>query len=143
MFVNSSGHLGTLTSSARFKDDIKLMGTASEAILALRPVSFCYKKKIDPQGVPEFGLIAEEVEKINPALVIRDPQGRPYTVRYEQVNAMLLNELLKEHRKVEHLERQSSAYCRSRKSECATLGEQRGRENGGEQSVGGPDFDRL
>jgi hypothetical protein len=101
VFVNSNGHLGTTTSSARFKDEIKPMGNTSEAILALRPVSFRYKKEIDPQGIPEFGLIAEEVEKVNPALVIRDPEGRPYTVRYEQINAMLLNEFLKEHHKVE------------------------------------------
>ena len=103
VFVNSSGHLGTLTSSARFKDEIKPMGNASEAILALRPVSFRYKKDSDPQGIPEFGLLAEEVEKVNPALLIRDPEGRPYTVRYEQVNAMLLNEFLKEHRTVNDL----------------------------------------
>jgi hypothetical protein len=90
-----------MTSSARFKDEIKPMGNASEAILALRPVSFRYKKEIDPQGIPEFGLVAEEVEKVNPDLVIRDPEGRPYTVRYEQVNAMLLNEFLKEHRTVQ------------------------------------------
>jgi len=79
------------------------MGNASEVILALRPVSFRYKKEIDPQGIPEFGLVAEEVEKVNSALVIRDPEGRPYTVRYEQVNAMLLNEFLKEHRTVDEL----------------------------------------
>ena len=101
VFVNSNGHLGTTTSSARFKDDIRPMGNASEAILALRPVSFRYKKEIDPQGIPEFGLVAEEVEKVNPDLVIRDPEGKPYTVRYEQVNAMLLNEFLKEHKTVE------------------------------------------
>jgi hypothetical protein len=101
VFVNSNGHLGTTTSSARFKDEIKPMGNASEAILALRPVSFRYKKEIDPQGIPEFGLIAEEVEKVNPALVIRDPEGKPYTVRYEQINAMLLNEFLKSHHKME------------------------------------------
>jgi hypothetical protein len=92
-----------VTSSARFKDEINPMGNASEAILALRPVSFRYKKDIDPQGIPEFGLVAEEVEKVNPALVIRDLEGRPYTVRYEQVNAMLLNEFLKEHRTVNEL----------------------------------------
>jgi hypothetical protein len=109
VFINSAGHLGTLTSSARFKDDIQPMGDASEAILALRPVSFRYKKDIDPQGIPEFGLVAEEVEKVNPALIIRDPEGRPYTVRYEQVNAMLLNEFLKEHRKVEQLQKQVEA----------------------------------
>ena len=100
VFVNSSGHLGTLTSSARFKDEIKSMGNASEAILALRPVSFRYKKEIDPQGIAEFGLVAEEVEKVNPDLIIRDPEGKPYAVRYEAINAMLLNEFLKEHRKV-------------------------------------------
>jgi Chaperone of endosialidase len=77
------------------------MGKASEAILALKPVSFRYKKEIDPQGIPEFGLIAEEVEKVNPYLIIRDREGKPQTVRYEQVNAMLLNEFLKEHRKNE------------------------------------------
>ncbi len=101
VFVNSNGKLGTGTSSARFKDQIKPMEKASEAILALRPVSFRYKKEIDPQSIPQFGLVAEEVEKVNPDLVIRDPEGRPYTVRYEQINAMLLNEFLKEHRKVE------------------------------------------
>ena len=74
------------------------MGKASEVILALKPVSFRYKKEIDPQGIPEFGLIAEEVEKINPDLIIRDREGKPQTVRYEQINAMLLNEFLKEHR---------------------------------------------
>ncbi len=77
------------------------MGKASEAILALKPVSFRYKKEIDPQGIPEFGLIAEEVEKVNPDLIIRDKKGKPYTVRYEQINAMLLNEFLKEHRKAQ------------------------------------------
>src|SRR6266542_4351089 len=101
VFVNSNGKLGTLTSSARFKDEIKPMDTASEAILALRPVSFRYKKEIDPQCIPQFGLVAEEVEKVNPDLVLRDAEGKPYTVRYEQINAMLLNEFLKEHRKVE------------------------------------------
>ena len=93
-----------MTSSARFKDEIKPMGNASEAILALKPVSFRYKKEIDSQGIPEFGLVAEEVEKINPDLIIRDPEGKPYTVRYEAINAMLLNEFLKEHRKVEQQE---------------------------------------
>jgi hypothetical protein len=90
-----------MTSSARFKEAIKPMDKASEAILALRPVSFRYKKEIDPQGIREFGLIAEEVEKVNPDLVVRDKDRKPYSVRYEQVNAMLLNEFLKEHRKVE------------------------------------------
>jgi hypothetical protein len=102
--VGEGGKLGTLTSSARFKDEIKPMDKASEAILALKPVSFRYKKEVDPQRIAQFGLVAEDVEKINPDLVIRDAQGRPQTVRYEQVNAMLLNEFLKEHRKVEKLE---------------------------------------
>ena len=77
------------------------MGKASEAILVLKPVSFRYKKEIDPQGIPEFGLIAEEVEKVNPDLIIRDREDKPQTVRYEHVNAMLLNEFLKAHRKME------------------------------------------
>jgi trimeric autotransporter adhesin len=104
VFVNSSGKLGTSTSSARFKQDIKPMGQASEAILELKPVSFRYKQEIDPQRIPQFGLVAEDVEKVNPDLVVRDKEGKPYTVRYEQVNAMLLNEFLKEHRRVETLE---------------------------------------
>ena len=103
VIVNTNGHLGTTTSSARFKDAIKRMDRASEAILALKPVTFHYKKELDPDGIPQFGLVAEEVEKVNPALVARDDQGKPYTVRYEAVNAMLLNEFLKEHRKVEQL----------------------------------------
>ena len=102
--VGEAGKLGTMPSSARFKDEIKPMDKASEVILALRPVSFRYKKEVDPQRVAQFGLVAEDVEKINPDLVIRDAQGRPQTVRYEQVNAMLLNEFLKEHRKNEQQE---------------------------------------
>src|SRR5436853_3261429 len=76
------------------------MDKASEAILALEPVTFRYKHDVDPDGIPQFGLVAEEVEKVNPDLVARDDQGKPYTVRYEAVNAMLLNEFLKAHRKV-------------------------------------------
>ena len=102
--VGSDGHLGTLVSSARFKDDIKPMDKASESILALKPVTFHYKKELDPKGTPQFGLVAEQVEKIDPHLVARDAQGKPYTVRYDAVNAMLLNEFLKEHRKVEDQE---------------------------------------
>ena len=82
------------------------MDKASEALLALKPVTFCYKKEIDPKRTEQFGLVAEEVEKVNPALITRDRDGKPYTVRYEAVNAMLLNEFLKEHRKVEELEKQ-------------------------------------
>ena len=86
----------------RFKKDIAIMGQASEGILSLRPVRFHYKKDIT--GTPQFGLIAEEVAKVNPALVLPDKEGKPYTVRYDAVNAMLLNEFLKEHRKVQELE---------------------------------------
>src|SRR5205085_2040160 len=91
---------GTVKSSTRFKDEIRLMGQASEAILALNPVTFRYKQSLDPDGVLQFGLIAEQVEKVSPDLVIRDEDGKVSTVRYEAVNAMLLNEFLKEHREV-------------------------------------------
>ena len=104
VIVDNTGHLGTTTSSARFKDNIKPMDKASEAILSLQPVTFRYKKELDPDRIPQFGLVAEQVEKVNPDLVVRDEQGKPYTVRYEAVNAMLLNEFLKEHRKVEEQE---------------------------------------
>jgi hypothetical protein len=99
--VSSSGQLGAQASSRRFKDDIKPMDKASEAILALEPVSFRYKREIDPDRTPQFGLVAEQVEKVDPALVARDADGKPYTVRYEAVNAMLLNEFLKEHKTVQ------------------------------------------
>jgi hypothetical protein len=101
VFVNSAGKLGTTVSSARFKDDIKPMAKTSEAILALKPMTFRYKKDFDPTGIAQFGLVAEDVEKVNPDLVVRDKEGKPYSVRYDQVNAMLLNEFLKEHRKVQ------------------------------------------
>jgi hypothetical protein len=106
VFITSNGKLGTINppSSARFKDDIKPMNEASETILALKPVTFCYKKDLDPKGSPQFGLIAEDVEKVAPDLVKRDRDGNLQTVRYDAINAMLLNELLKEHRKVERLE---------------------------------------
>jgi len=99
--IDSTGKLGTILSSARFKQAIKPMDKSSEALLALKPVTFQYKPELDPKGVPQFGLVAEQVEKVAPELVIHDKQGKPYTVRYEAVNAMLLNEFLKEHRKVE------------------------------------------
>jgi hypothetical protein len=98
--VKSDGQLGVgvgFISSARFKDEIKPMDKTSEAILALKPVTFRYKKDLDPKSIPQFGLVAEDVEKVNPDLVARDRDGKPYTVRYEAVNAMLLNEFLKEH----------------------------------------------
>jgi hypothetical protein len=99
--VNSNGKLGVATSSARFKEAIEPMHKTSEAIFALEPVTFRYKKDIDPDGIPQFGLIAEQVEEVDPNLVARDADGKVNTVRYEAVNAMLLNEFLKEHRKVE------------------------------------------
>src|SRR5207247_1400768 len=99
--VDASGQLGARASSRRFKQEIKPMDKASEAILALKPVTFRYKKELDPEGTPQFGLVAEEVEKVNPDLVARDRDGKPNTVRYEAVNAMLLNEFLKEHRTVQ------------------------------------------
>jgi uncharacterized coiled-coil protein SlyX len=104
VIVGTNGKLGTVVSSARFKEAIKKMDKASETILALQPVTFRYRHELDPAGIPQFGLVAEQVEKVNPDLVARDEQGKPYTVRYEAVNAMLLNEFLKEHRKVEALE---------------------------------------
>ena len=100
--VSDSGQLGVVASSERFKKDILSMDKASEVILSLRPVTFHYKT--DARETSQFGLIAEEVAKVNPALVLSDQEGKPYTVRYEAVNAMLLNEFLKEHCKVEKLE---------------------------------------
>jgi hypothetical protein len=99
--VNSSGQLGVATSSARFKKDIKPMDNASDELLSLHPVTFKYKQELDPEGIPQFGLVAEEVDKVDPNLVARDDAGKIMTVRYDAVNAMLLNEFLKEHRKVE------------------------------------------
>jgi hypothetical protein len=102
--VNASGQLGVRPSSARFKEAIKPMDKASEAILSLQPVTFRYKKELDPKNIPQFGLVAEQVAKVNPDLVACDDHGKPFSVRYDEVNAMLLNEFLKEHRKVESLE---------------------------------------
>ena len=105
VMIDAKGRLGTITSSSRFKEKIEPMGGASEAILSLEPVSFRYKKELDSAGIPQFGLVAEEVAKVDRDLVAFDDQGKPYTVRYEAVNAMLLNEFLKEHRRVEELEK--------------------------------------
>src|SRR5262249_36508851 len=102
--VNGNGKLGVTASSARFKDDIKPMDKSSEAILALNPVTFRYKDELDPDKIPQFGLIAEDVEKVDSELVIRDEQGKAFTVRYDAINAMLLNEFLKEHQRVGTLE---------------------------------------
>ena len=151
ILVNSNGRLGTMTSSARFKEAIKPMDKASEAILALRPVSFRYTKEIDPQGMREFGLIAEDVEKVNPDLIVRDKEGKPYSVRYDQVNTMLLNEFLKEHRKMEKLQNDfqntvvqqqkeiraltaqlKEQGCKTPEGECPASDEQAGAANGRE-----------
>jgi hypothetical protein len=105
VYVDANGQLGTIPSSQRFKQEIAPMDKISEAILALKPVTFRYKHEIDPKNTPQFGLVAEQVEKVDPDLVARDGQGKVYTVRYEAVNAMLLNEFLKEHRKVQELEK--------------------------------------
>jgi len=104
VLINANNRLGTMTSSKRFKEEIKPMNEASEALFSLKPVTFRYKKEIDPAGTSQLGLVAEDVEKVNPALVVLDKEGKPYTVRYDAVNAMLLNEFLKEHRRVEKLE---------------------------------------
>ena len=103
VIVDTNGQLGTIVSSERFKDEIKPMDNASEAIWSLKPVTFRYKHELDPAGTAQFGLVAEQVEKVNPDLVARDNEGKPYTVRYDAVNAMLLNEFLKEHRTVQEL----------------------------------------
>ena len=129
VYVNSSGQLGTLTSSRRFKQDIQDMRDASDALLALRPVTFRYRSELDPQGIPQFGLIAEEVEKAAPALVARDDQGEPYTVRYEAVNAMLLNEFLKQHRTVE----EQSAQIATLTTRLEKLEQRLNQKNGGAQ----------
>ncbi len=113
--VSNEGQLGTAPSAERFKKDISTMEKASEAILALRPVTFHYKS--DGRGTPQFGLIAEEVAKVNPALVLPDKEGKPYTVRYDAVNAMLLNEFLKEHTTVQ----EQGATIAELKKQIATL----------------------
>ena len=105
--VSNAGQLGTVASSERFKKDIATMDKASEIILSLRPVTFHYKS--DAKETPQFGLIAEEVAKVNPALVLPDKEGKPYTVRYDQVNAMLLNEFLKARRQIDAQQKQIDA----------------------------------
>ena len=117
--VSDTGQLGTIASSERFKKDIAGMENASDAILSLRPVTFHYKT--DTRGIPQFGLIAEEVAKVNPALVLPDKEGKPYSVRYDQVNAMLLNEFLKEHKKVQE---QGATIIQQRKDFEAALAQQ-------------------
>jgi len=128
VFINNGGEMGTILSpppsSARFKEDIKPMGNVSEAILALKPVTFRYKKDIDPRRKAQFGLVAEEVAKVNPDLVVRDEKGELYTVRYEAVNAMLLNEFVKEHRKVDQLEATATQQAKEIQELKANLKEQ-------------------
>ena len=120
--VNTTTHqIGMMTSSARFKEEIQRMDKASEAILALKPVTFRYKKDIDPDGTPQFGLVAEEVEKANPALITRDADGKPYTVRYEAVNAMLLNEFLKDHRRMEEQDKRIEELTAQLKQQAAQI----------------------
>jgi hypothetical protein len=99
--ISSDGQLGVRASSARFKEAIQPMDKASEVLLSLKPVTFRYKKELDPDALPQFGLVAEEVAKVDPDLVVRDEAGKPFTVRYEEVNAMMLNEFLKAHRTLE------------------------------------------
>jgi hypothetical protein len=125
VLVNSNGRLGTTTSSRRFKEEIKPMDQASEALFALKPVSFRYKKGIDPAGTSQLGLVAEDVEKVNPDLIVRDKEGNPYSVRYDQVNAMLLNEFLKEHRKVEQQEATITELKSTAAKQEAAIGQQR------------------
>ena len=119
--VDSDGHLGTVGSSERFKDAIRPMDKASEGILAFKPVTFHYKKELDPVGGSQFGLVAEQVVKVNPDLVVRDTEGKPYSVRYDQVNAMLLNEFLKEHRKVEEMEKAMAVFGTQLKEQAAQI----------------------
>ena len=119
--VNSDGQLGVAASSRRFKREIKPMDKASEAVFALKPVTFRYKKEIDPARTSQFGLVAEEVEKVNPDLIVRDKEEKPYSVRYDQVNAMLLNEFLKEHKTVQE---QGATITQQRKDFEAALAQQ-------------------
>jgi hypothetical protein len=124
VFVNLNGQLGVGgigVSSARFKEEIKPMDKTSEVIPALKPVTFRYKKELDPKGIPQFGLVAEEVEKVNPDLITRDRDGKPYTVRYEVVNAMLLNEFLKEHRQVQDQQKEIDALKAQLKEQSALI----------------------
>jgi hypothetical protein len=126
--IDSNGQLGTISSSRRYKTEIKPMNKASESILALKPVSFRYK--VHKDATPQFGLIAEEVAEVNPDLVVRDKEGKPYTVRYDAVNAMLLNEFLKEHRTVQEqgqeLQKQAATIAKQEKQiEALTAGLQK------------------
>ena len=109
VLIDANSKLGTLTSSKRFKEEITPMNKASETLYGLQPVTFRYKKDIDPAQIRQLGLVAEDVEKVNPDLVVRDKEGKPYSVRYDQVNAMLLNEFLKEHGTVQNQQKEIDA----------------------------------
>jgi hypothetical protein len=112
VFVDGAGHLGTITSSARFKDDIQDIGDGSSALMKLRPVRFHYKQDVDPSGVEQYGLVAEEVAKVYPDLVVYDEKGEPQTVRYHFVNALLLNEVQRHARQAEAQQREIAAQRR-------------------------------
>jgi hypothetical protein len=123
VYVNSDNKIGTLASSRRYKEEIKPMDKTSEALLSLKPVTFHYKQELDPHHVPMFGLIAEDVENVNPDLVTRNKKGEVETVRYDAVNAMLLNEFLKEHKTVQE---QGAMIARQQKAiEALTAGLQK------------------
>jgi trimeric autotransporter adhesin len=109
VYVQSDGRLGTLASSRRYKEDIKPMDKSSEGLFALKPVTFRYKQEFDLSHKLSFGLIAEEVAKVSADLVSNDKDGKPQTVRYEAINAMLLNEFLKEHKTVQELKKEIAA----------------------------------
>ena len=126
----TTGLLGHLTSSRRYKDEIKPMEKSSEALYRLKPVSYHYKKEIDPSQSPAFGLIAEDVAEVSPNLVARNSQGQPESIHYEMVNAMLLNEFLKEHRTVQaqgqELQKQATTIANQQKQiEALTAGLQK------------------
>jgi len=124
VYVNSDGKLGALVSSRRFKDNIQSLDKRSNALFSLHPVSFRYKKEIDPEGTLQFGLVAEEVENVNPNLVLHDKEGKPYSVRYDQVSAMVLNEFLKEHQRVQELENSLAAQRKDFRAAIAELKKQ-------------------
>jgi hypothetical protein len=138
VIVSAGGQLGTVASSERFKKDIVNIEKASEAILSLRPVTFHYKT--DTEGTPQFGLIAEEVAKVNPALVLPDNEGKPYTVRYDAVNAMLLNEFLKEHRAF--LKEQCKARSARKDNRRAKIWNDSSRSNGQRAGSANPEGER-
>jgi Chaperone of endosialidase len=119
VLIDANGQLGVVLSSERFKRDVQPMDEASEAVLALQPVKFHYKN--DDANQPQFGLIAEQVAKVNPELVVRDDKGEIYSVRYDAVNAMLLNEFLKEHRKVQEMEKALADVTRQLKEQAAQI----------------------